>query len=60
MTVSLHSFLSFINKIHSRNPDYISDYIDFNDIDWERLIRNSENYELDIKNGRTEEGKPLL
>ena len=60
MTVSIHSFLTFIDKIHSRDPNYVWYYIDFNDIDWERLVRNSENLELDIENGLTEGGKSLL
>lgn len=41
MTISVHTFLSFINKTQQRNKRYVYDYMDLNDINWERLIKNS-------------------
>lgn len=41
MTVSVHAFLGFINKVHSRDKTYVAKYLDLNDIDWDKLIANS-------------------
>lgn len=60
MTVSVRSFLTFINKVSSRDPKYVRDKLDLNDIDWERLVENSKESGKDLETGLTDGGKPLL
>ena len=61
MTVSVHAFLGFINKVHSRDPTYVAKYLDLNDIDWDKLIKNSEAYGKTFdKDGKIDSGKPIL
>lgn len=60
MTISVHSFLTFINKVHLRDPKYVRDKIDMNDIDWERMVQNSLLDKKDLKEGMTDGGKSLI
>ena len=34
-------FLHFIDRIQSDYPEYVENYIDFSEINWEQLIYNS-------------------
>jgi hypothetical protein len=61
MTLSVHSFLGFINKVALRDYQYVIHNLDLNDIDWERLILNSKDAKRNEKQGQyTDGGKPLL
>ena len=60
MTISVHGFLEFVNKIHSRDAGYVTDYLDFNDIDWATLIKNSKENDVEAINDTIEGGKSIL
>lgn len=60
MSVSSHSFLTFIDQNYCRDPKYVLDKLDFNDIRWENLVKKSREEGLNMKQAVTDGGKPLL
>lgn len=60
-TITLHTFLSFIDKNHTRDNEFVKNRLVLDDIDWRQLIKNSKKQGLEFKGmAVTDYGKPLL
>ena len=57
---TVHDFGNFINRNFIRDNNFVWDYLNLNDIDWNQMIKNSWTKELDLENPRIEGGKSLL
>lgn len=59
--VSIHLFCSFLNKNFMRSDEFVWQYFDLNNIDWNRMIRISRFKGLDLKQAKaTDSEKSLL
>lgn len=59
-TITAHTFLTFIDQNFSRDPDFVINKLDLNDIQWSKLIKNSRAEKLDLVRPVIDGGKPLL
>ena len=59
-TLTAHAFLTFVDQNFKRDPNYVYENIDMNDIKFDTLISNSKEFGLEFKDGVTGGGKPLL
>lgn len=59
-TVTIHAFCTFIDRNFVRDPKFVHDKLDLDDIDWDQMISNSQMYGKDLKEPKTDSGKPLI
>lgn len=59
-SITAHTFLTFIDQNYCRDPNFVYNKLDLNDIDWKQLIINSMTHDLDLITPVTDGGKPLL